>query len=222
MAAVVVMTAATHAHADGIAKSARTDQTPTFGVMADVGLPDGGTASLVARPIDMVRLELGAAHNGVGPGVRGGVTWVPFRSWFTPVIGVAAGHFFERDANPLARRISGDPTIDEPMLRHFGYDFANAQLGLEFGHERFTFFIHAGITRVTGQIHDLTAMDTNTDSHVTVSSSDPDVKLTTVSAKLVDQVSATARPLPPASKWRRRGTLRGLLKWAVWISCNPT
>ena len=183
---MAVASAAGPAAADSIAKTAHTDtvRVPTLGVMADVGLPDGATASLAVRPIRMLRVELGAAHNGVGPGVRGGLTWIPFRSWFTPVLGVAYGRFFKRDANPLARQVSGDPTISEPVLEHFGYDFANAQVGLEFGRQRFTFFIHAGITRVTGQIHDFAQnMDPSTSS-VTVSSSDANVKLTTVSAKL--------------------------------------
>src|SRR3954465_15242351 len=77
------------------------DNTGTVGLMTDVGLPDGGTASLVVRPIRALRVEAGVAHDVVGPGVRGGVTWIPLSSWATPVLSVGYGRFFERDANPI-------------------------------------------------------------------------------------------------------------------------
>src|SRR6185436_7926376 len=41
-----------------------------FGVMADAGAPDGATASLVLRPIRMVRLHVGGSYNMISPGVR--------------------------------------------------------------------------------------------------------------------------------------------------------
>jgi hypothetical protein len=169
----------------GLAGTAAAD--PHFGVMADVGVPDGGTLSLIAKPHSMVRLDAGVGHDLVGPGVRGGVTWVPLRSWITPTLGVSAGRFFEADANPLARRISGDPTIDSPMLQHFGYDFANARLGLELGRKSFTFFIHGGYSIVTATIHNVdseTMSSGSSSSSVTVSATDPHVRIISVSASL--------------------------------------
>jgi len=128
-----------------------------FGVMADVGLPDGAIASIVYRPIRGVRLHAGAGHNYISPGVRGGITLVPFSSWFTPTLSVDYGRYFDGDANPLARRVSGDPSFSAAPLERVGYDYANAHLGLEFGRKWFTFYLHDGISRITGQVHNLSA-----------------------------------------------------------------
>lgn len=186
---LAVMMSAGPALADpAVSATTRADtvHVPFIGVMTDVGLPDGGTASLVVRPVRALRLELGAAHNLISPGVRGGVTWIPLRSWATPVIGAAYGHFFERDANPIVRTVSGDPTFDSPILDRIGYDFAVARAGIELGRQRFTFFLHAGVTRVTGQLHDVAqasnAAAAQSGSMVTVTSTDPRFALWTVSA----------------------------------------
>jgi hypothetical protein len=191
LVAMMVVGAVSPAAADSLsarARSAHTSDTvrvPFLGVMAGAGVPDGLTASLAVRPVRALRVELGAAHDGVGPGVRGGLTWIPFASWFTPTLGVAYGRFFERDANPLVRTLTGDPTIAEPVLERVGYDYATAQVGLELGRQRFTFYLHAGITRVTGQIHGLDATaNTDPDAMVTITTADPDIRLVTVSAKL--------------------------------------
>ena len=134
------------------------------------------------------RVEAGIASDGVGPGVRGGLTWIPLRSWATPIVGVSAGQMFERDANPLVRMISGDPTFSSPLLQRVGYHFASARIGLELGRSRVTFFIHAGVSAVTAQIHGLD-MATNTagsssSPSVTVSTSDPHIRIVGVSANL--------------------------------------
>jgi hypothetical protein len=163
-----------------------TAETGTVGVMTDVGVPDGGTASLVVRPMRALRVEGGIAHDLVGPGVRGSITWIPFGTWATPVLSVGYGRFFEHDANGIVQKISGDPTLSSPLLDKVGYDFANARIGLELGKKYFTFFIHAGVSRVTGTVHNLdqvTAGET-ADSMVSVTTTDPKITLWGVSAKL--------------------------------------
>ncbi len=181
---VVVLAAASAAHADSTqlvatAAPSSSSSSPNLGVMTGIGLPDGATASLAWRPIRALRVEAGAAHNVVSPGVRGGVTYIPFGSWATPTLGVGYGHFFERDANPAVRKISGDSTFDSPMLDRFGYDFASARIGLELGRKHVTFFLHVGITRVTAQIHDVAAAAAGStgSSMVTITSTDPNVTL---------------------------------------------
>jgi hypothetical protein len=161
---------------------------PFIGLMTDVGVPDGATASIVIRPVRALRVELGVGHDGVGPGVRGGLTWIPLRSWATPVLGVGYGRFFERDANPIYRLVTGDAMFSSPLLDRVGYDFATARAGIELGREHVTFFVHAGITRVTAALHDV-ALASNAaaaqgGSMVTVSSTDPSVQLWTVSANV--------------------------------------
>jgi hypothetical protein len=163
-----------------------TAETGTIGVMTDVGVPDGGTASLVYRPMRALRLEGGVAHNVVSPGVRGSVTWIPFGTWATPILSVGYGRFFERDANGIVQKISGDPTLSSPLLDKVGYDFANARIGIELGKKYFTFFLHAGVSRVTGTVHNLdqvTASETAS-SMVSVTTTDPKITLWGVSANL--------------------------------------
>lgn len=158
---------------------------PAIGVMADVGVPDGGTASLVYRPIAPVRLSAGVSHNLVGPGVRGGITLIPLSSWITPTLSASYGRFVERDANPTARRVSGDPMLSSPALERVGYDYADAHLGLELGRQRVTFFLHAGVTRISGQVRNLGQLGGDEPSDVTVTfTQDPAVTVTTVSARL--------------------------------------
>ena len=170
-----------------VSSAAHTSEGPTLGVMADVGLPDGATASVVVRPVRPLRLELGAAHDGVGPGVRAGVSWIPFGTWITPTLGISCGRFFESDANKRVRTLSGDTTFSSPLLDKVGYDFASARVGLELGRKHVTFFIHAGASVVTGTVHNVdmatqSGMSSGTTSTVTVSTTDPHVRLFSVSA----------------------------------------
>ncbi|MEO8844594.1 MAG: hypothetical protein ABI591_20975 [Kofleriaceae bacterium] len=159
----------------------------TFGVMVDLGVPDGAVASLVLRPTRALRLEAGVADNLVSPGVRGTVTWIPFATWATPVLSVGYGHYFERNANAIAQQLAGDNSFTSPLLEKVGYEFANARVGLEFGRKYVTFFLHAGVSRVTGQVHNLDQVamsQTAKDSMVSITSTDPKVTLWGVSANL--------------------------------------
>jgi len=169
------------AAADGVTKRGEPDSLPVFGVMADVGAPDGANVSLVVRPISRVRIYGGVGHNYVSRGVRGGIAISPLRTWITPTLSADYGRYFEGDANPLARMISGDPTFSSPALDHVGYDYATARVGLELGRRRFTFFLHAGATRITSTVHNLS---TSANATMVTFSNDPTLKLTTLSARL--------------------------------------
>lgn len=163
-----------------------------LGLSADVGVPDGGTASLSMQPLSMLRLRAGVSHNLVSPGIRAGVTLLPLDTWLRPVASLDVGHYWEGDANPMARRISGDQTIDSPTLRRFHYDYANAQLGLELGKRWATFYVNAGISRIVSTPHDLdqeimsgTASGSGASTDTTVTfSEDPKVTAWTPSARL--------------------------------------
>jgi hypothetical protein len=126
-----------------------------LGVSADVGVPDGGTAAVSLSPIDLVRVHAGVSHNLVSPGVRAGLTLVPLQTWIRPTLSLDLGHYWEGDANPMARRISGDESIDSAALKRFNYDYVNAHLGLELGRSWGTFYLHAGLSRITSTAHDL-------------------------------------------------------------------
>ena len=87
-------------------------------------------------------------HNTISPGLRGGISLVPFYYWITPSLTVEAGHYFEGDATWIARRLTSDRSLD-PIFRQVGYDFGNAHLGLELGSPRsVSFFLSAGISYV--------------------------------------------------------------------------
>jgi hypothetical protein len=124
---------------------------PVLGLQIDAGVPDGAQAALVLRPWKAVRFSLGGGYNMISKGVRGGVSILPFGRG--PSLSVEAGRFFEGDANAAARKyMSGFEDI--AILQRVGYDFANAHLGLDFGYERVTFFIHGGMSYLRGKIRD--------------------------------------------------------------------
>ncbi|HET9623046.1 MAG TPA: hypothetical protein VFP84_16855 [Kofleriaceae bacterium] len=167
---------------DGMLSTAR----PRIGAGLDVGLPDGATVSLVYRPIRALRAQAGLSHNGISLGQRVGLTVTPFSWWATPTLSVEYGRFAEGNANPLARRITGDTTFDSGALDRVGYQYANARLGLELGRTWFTFFVHAGVSRIDGSVHNLSsAMKGQDPGMTTVSfSRDPSVRVWSASARL--------------------------------------
>jgi hypothetical protein len=167
-----------------IAKRRKSDDDLTrIGLGTDVGVPDGATASLVVRPVRALRLHVGGGHNYVSPGVRAGITLVPLSWWFSPTLSLDVGRYFEGDANPLARMISGDSSFSAKVLERVGYDYVNAHAGLEFGRKRFTFYIHAGMSHVTTQVHELSVMSEDTGAGVSFVD-DPRIDLWTVSARV--------------------------------------
>jgi len=165
----------------GVAGSAHAES--TLGVTIDAGVPDGAAASIVYRPISRVRLHAGATHNMVSTGARAGITLSPLRTWLSPTLSFDVGSYPEGDANPLVQRISSDPSFQSAMLERVGYRYANAHLGLEFGRQRATFYIHGGASYVATQVHGLDAASEDGMTTVTFTE-DPQVRLLTVSARI--------------------------------------
>src|SRR5438477_8211508 len=111
------------------APSAAAPTLPKIGLMTDAGLPDGVNGSLVFRPARWVRAHVGGGYNMISSGVRGGVTLAPF-GW-GPSVSLEGGHYFEGNANGLARKAAGADFKDSAVLERVGYDYANGHLGLE-------------------------------------------------------------------------------------------
>jgi ABC-type transport system substrate-binding protein len=151
---------------------------PGVGVMADVGVPDGATASLALRPIKAITVHGGVSHNYVSRGFRGGVALAPINTWIRPTLSADYGRYAEGDANPLARMISGDATYHSATLERVGYSYTNAHIGFEMG-RTFTFYLRAGVTRVDGAIRNL-----GEDSDSITFTQDPRATVTTLSARL--------------------------------------
>jgi len=161
---------------------------PLFGVMVDAGLPDGANASLVLRPFSWLRAHGGGGYNMISSGIRAGATLLPFGSG--PSATIEAGHYFDGDANGLARRFAG-ATFQSALLERVGYDYANAHLGLDFGSRNVVFYIHGGMSYIRAQIHNFdsvvasTASDNGANGSTEISvKQDPTVKAWVPSAKL--------------------------------------
>ena len=130
------------------ALSAPAPRLKLLGVQLDAGVPGGGVASVVVRPIKWVRADAGFAYNYFSNGARGGITVVPFHWAVVPTLRLEAGRFFESDVSDKVESFGDElPTFVKPAFKKFGYDYASAQLGLEFGSQRhFVFFVRGGLT----------------------------------------------------------------------------
>jgi hypothetical protein len=163
---------------------------PRIGIMADAGLPDGMNGSLVFRPARWVRAHAGGGYNMISSGVRGGFTLAPFGSG--PSLTLEGGHYFDGNANGVARKLAGATFKDNALLERVGYDYANAHLGLELGYRRVTFYLHGGMSYIRASVHNAdkvvqseTASSglTSGNTEVTIKQ-DPIIRAFTPSAKL--------------------------------------
>jgi len=126
-----------------------------FGLLVDAGLPDGIGVSAAFRPTYWLRLQLGVLENTASPGVRAGVTLMPFNYWITPTLSFEVGHYFEGNANSIVRQISSNFGADKAILNNFNYDFVNAHLGLEIGTRRFAFYVRVGESYATSTLRNV-------------------------------------------------------------------
>src|SRR5579872_3746419 len=186
--AVVVPAAAPAAEVATAPEPAKSDALPLIGMMVDAGLPDGMNGSLIVRPTSWLRTEIGGGYNMISSGVRGGLALIPFGSG--PSLTLEAGHYFDGNANGLAKKFAGPGFKDNALLERIGYDYANAHLGIEFGSQRVTFYIHGGMSYIRASVHNVDAViqqqasNDGLGSDTTVSvKQDPVIKAWTPSAK---------------------------------------
>lgn len=171
---------------DSVTAAVEAPVTPRFGAMVDAGVPDGAAASIVVRPIRSIRVHAGVSHNAISLGERAGITWVPLSWWFSPTLSLEYGHYSEGNANPLVRAATHDQSFQSAVLDRVGYDYQNAHLGLEFGRKWFTFYLHAGFSRLTSTVHNISSETMSADTGTTsvTFSKDPSIKLIGPSARL--------------------------------------
>ncbi len=123
---------------------------PHVALAFDAGLPDGLGASLALRPWSWLRLTGGIVTNTISPGIRAGVTVIPFHFAITPTLSVEAGHYFDGDANHAIGFVTQQPSFYNAAFAHVGYDFVDGQIGIEIGFpDRWAFSIRAGL----GYVH---------------------------------------------------------------------
>ena len=160
---------------------------PRYGLMADVGVPDGLIGSLVVRPWKWLRFCAGGGANGISYGWRTGITLLPLGQG--PSASLEYGGYLDGDANAMAKTLGFGSS---PVLQRVGYQYTNAHLGLDFGSRRFVFFLHGGVSVLWGQIHNLDTLipaPTASDASVTgttqlVVPRDPNARVVTPSVKL--------------------------------------
>jgi len=130
-----------------------------LGVMADAGVPDGANASLALRPACWLRVYAGGGHNTISSGYRGGLAILPLGAG--PSFSLEAGHYREGDANGFVRRFVTANSTLTPLFQRVGYNYANAQLGLDLGRHSLQFYVHGGVSYVRAVLHDVqAALDT--------------------------------------------------------------
>ncbi|MFT3709839.1 MAG: hypothetical protein QM817_19590 [Archangium sp.] len=142
-------------------------EAPFLGVQVDVGAPDGIGASLVATPGRYFRIHAGGLNNGVGSGVRFGVTFIAFpENAFRPLLGGDLGYVFG-GAGAWLPQLINDATVKNAIS---GIDIAygNAQVGFELGSPHVAFTFRAGISYLR-MIADRQEVATGANSSVTVS-----------------------------------------------------
>src|SRR5467141_3563813 len=129
-----------------------------IGLGIDAGAPAGAGLTLLVRPLWWLRLNAGAAYNVGGFGFRGGITLSPGQWTVTPTLNLDAGRYLSGDVNKFV-------TVTDPnaraLLSQTTYTFATAQVGLEFGSQRwFSFYLRGGLTYVISTLSgtDLTAL----------------------------------------------------------------
>jgi hypothetical protein len=132
--------------------------TTIIGFGIDAGAPGGAGLTLLVRPLWWLRLNAGAAYNVGGFGFRGGITLSPGQWAITPTLNLDAGRYLSGDVNKFV-------TVTDPnaqaLLSRTTYTFATAQIGLEFGSQRwFSFYLRGGVTYVMSTLSgtDLTAL----------------------------------------------------------------
>jgi hypothetical protein len=129
-----------------------------IGIGFDAGAPGGGGFTLLVRPLWWLRLNGGIAYNYAGFGFRGGLSLAPCWCAVTPTLNLDAGRFLSGDFNKFAS--VSDPNA-RALLSHVNYTFATAQLGLEFGSQRwFNFYLRGGLAYFESSFSgaDLTAL----------------------------------------------------------------
>jgi hypothetical protein len=160
-----------------------TPKLPWLGAELFVGAPDGAGVAVVVRPWRWVRFQAGALHNGVSPGIHGGVTGLLLPGWATPSVTLEGGYYFPGNANGVAQLLVR-PNFESHFLDSVQYNFVNAHLGVELGSpRRFTVFLHAGYTHVNASDNSFTqGLEQNT--NMSWSGSAATVSMSAVSGKL--------------------------------------
>ena len=119
-----------------------------YGVMADIGLPDGLIASFAFRAHDWFTAHVGAGHNTNGPGLRLGGSFSPIDYALSPYAALEAGYYFEAETADWMRDTARHAGLDDETLQRVGYKFANGHLGLRMGNASAAVYVQGGVSYI--------------------------------------------------------------------------
>ncbi len=155
-----------------------------LGLTLDGGFPDGAALSAVFRPLRPLRLDAGVTYNMIGFGLRGGATFVPFRSAVAPILRAEYGHTFDGDATGFVGHFTTLTPAEQILLRSVSYDYASVQLGLEIGaSDRLVFFARGGVAWFWTTVQNFQAAAQTANPSVS-SASNPNIRGTVPTATL--------------------------------------
>jgi hypothetical protein len=124
-----------------------------FGLGVDAGLPDGANLAFVVRPLAQLRLHVAGGTNTAGAGFRGGLTVIPYWLWFVaPSLSLEAGWCRVGDVNSVITTFFQVPGWMKEYAQQAGYSYYNGHLGIEIGKSWITWFLHAGVSYVSGVV----------------------------------------------------------------------
>ena len=156
-----------------------------YGVSLELGAPSGAAVSLNWRPFSWATLQVGAAHNGAAPGIHGGISFSPWRTFLRPNLSLSGGAFAAGDAQQLVRFFTGNPDFTAPILSKLEYDYASAHLGVEIGPpDGASFFLRGGISRTWARLGGFEDQLRASTGDSTLAANAPAITLTTPSLQL--------------------------------------
>lgn len=156
-----------------------------WGVMLDVGVPDGVGASAVFKPLRWLRLNAGVTTNSISVGMRGGASLLPLSTFVAPSFNVEAGHYLGGDYNTLVERLGGSTSSSTALIRDVSYNYASASVGLNVGPaDSWTLFLNVGLSLWSLSVNDVEAFLRDSTEDGSITSTPLHVRFTSPSLKL--------------------------------------
>lgn len=172
----------------GVSSEASGDTGPAFrrfGVLLDVGVPDGVAVSAVVRPLEWLRLNGGITSNTLSFGLRGGISLVPLSTLVSPSLNADFGHYFDTSYNKLVDRLGGSGFQTQAPIEDVGYNYASASVGLEVGSpNRFAAYLRVGLSYASLSIEDAEALLQDVADDPDITAKPLSLRFTTPSIKL--------------------------------------
>ncbi|HEY8145924.1 MAG TPA: hypothetical protein VIG06_24755 [Kofleriaceae bacterium] len=124
-----------------------------YGVMGDVGLPDGMVASFAYRAHPHIDVHAGIGHNTNSFGGRVGGAWLPIRAIVSPFAALEVGGFLQADTADWMQSTAKSAGLDDKTLERVGYWYSNAHVGARVGSGNAAFYLQGGLTFIDATTH---------------------------------------------------------------------